>query len=203
MAKSIATEEDRENRGLVQVFLPDLTYHFTREDEHSEAISNGYRKGLVAEFGAEFVESNIGPGFDIPAFSTLVDVSIYIGAGVALFFKGSEIVQGWEAWLSAYQRLHRFLHRRPTFDRGAAAIVALDRVVQMNGKPPQRLRLVGYSAELSFTAEGDTVAIPLEIMDPVPDLNLGITSHVFSIDVDGVITVARVTENTVELLSAH
>ncbi len=200
MTEVIATEKDRETKGLVQVFVPDLTYHFTMEDEHSEAISNGYRKGLEAEFDAEFLEANIGPGFDIPAFSTVVDVSVYFGAGFALFFKGAEIVQGWEAWASAYKRLHRFLHRRPTFDRGAAAIVALDRIIHATGKPPERLKLVGYSAELSFVAEGDTIAIPLEIGDTVPDLNLGITSHIFSIEVDGVVKVARVTENKVEIL---
>ncbi|MCL6706687.1 hypothetical protein M8R20_06730 [Pseudomonas sp. R2.Fl] len=178
-----------------KVFIIDETYLFSMEDERSAALSSNFMRGLEAEFGAEFYKENIGPGFDIPAFGTVMDV----GVAFFLFFKGAEIIQGWEAWAAAYLKLHRFLHRKPVFDRNAAAVVALDRVIHSIGNPPKSLRLEGYSVETQFTAEGDTASIPMVIGEALPDLHLGVSAHVFNITADGRRFRVRVAGSEVQL----
>lgn len=190
----MVTDAARTDADQVKVFIPDETYLYSMEDESSETLSRNFRKGLEAEFQALFYEENVGPGFDIPAFGTVLEVGLAIG----LFFQGATVIQGWDAWSSAYKRLHEFFHRKPILDRKAAAIVGINRLVHSLGKPPSRITLCGYSTESSFTAEGDTIEIPLEIGEAMPDLNLGTLSHVFNIMVDDKQYIVRVTGTTVD-----
>lgn len=179
----------------IKIFVPDATYPFSMEDERSEALSNSFRNGLESEFSAEFYEANIGPGYDIPAFGTVLEVSAAIG----LFLHGAAIIQGWDTWLAAYKKVHSYFHRKPTLDRSAAAILAVEHLVHSLGKPPGKMTLRGYSTEARFIAEGDSVEIPLEIHEEMPDLNLGTLAHVFNISADSERYLVKVSGTNVQI----
>lgn len=173
------------------VLVIDETYGIN--EERYETESEIYRLKLEAEFGAGFQQANVGPGFDIPAFLTVLDtVEIPLWSVIAgSFFLGKPINENLQAWKQIYDRLIRFFDKPVVLSRNGAAVIAVQSVFEEMGGLPKALRLRSY--KVGFVNESDqleTLKSTEEISPSPPTLNLGQVGHLFEIEADG--TVFRV-----------
>jgi hypothetical protein len=177
------TEQD----GEIFLLVIDETYG---GDEGTYAEdSERYRFGLQSEFGIDFEEANIGPGFDIPAFLTILATttvplwSLILGA----FFLGKPINENLDAWHAIGKRLRQFFKRPVVLSRNGAAVIAVEAVFEDIGGTPKSLRLCSYRVgHIGDIARLKEAGASQEISAAPPTLNLGLVWHIFEIEADGI-----------------
>lgn len=177
------TEQD----GEIFLLVIDETYD---SGETWAEDSERYRLDLQREFGVDFEEANIGPGFDIPAFLTILATttvplwSLILGA----FFLGKPINENLDAWHAIGKRLRQFFKRPVILSRNGAAVIAVEAIFEEIGGTPKSLRLssyrVGHLGEIGKLKEADASQ---EISATPPTLNLGLVLHIFEIEADGIV----------------
>jgi hypothetical protein len=140
---------------------------------------------LHAEYQLRFIGTDIGPGFSIPAFITLLQD--WGGPALALFLLGKHLNEGWEWSSEQFDRLRPFFKHSVRFPREGASVQAVKAVRDLLGHEPRTMRLVGYTPWNAVGGELDpkTADAPTTIEDAAADLWLGVTTHFFLIDADG------------------
>lgn len=155
-------------------------------DEEWPAASAAYRRGLEAEFEADFEEGNIGPGADLPAFITMLQtptVPLW-QLVVAAFLLGKPIKDNWEAWRDMAQAIRAFFSRPAFLNRQSAAPIAVEAVANSVDGSPKSIRLLGYQVRTPLDATSAEEVIE-GIADGPDTLFLGFTRHVFELEADG------------------
>lgn len=185
-----------EEPGEVLVFVVDESYDRINEyvdwddyaDEQSaiEAASKVFLDRIKAQFDADFEESNIGPGADLPAFVTAIASNIVplIPWLMAIFFSGKPIVDNIEAWRIILGKIRPFFSRTVVLNRNGAAVLAMDAIFEDMKGIPKKVILHGYKPDYRY--DDAPLVAPTEIEDPTPTLNLSMVKHVFHIEADGV-----------------
>jgi hypothetical protein len=171
-----------------QLFVIVINETYGGDESNYATLSENYRVGLENEFGVKFEETNIGPGFDIPAFFTDLAItpiplwSVVLGA----FFLGKPVDENLEAWTSIYAKLKKFLTRPVVVSRNGASVMAVKAVFDEIGGTPKCIRLLSYRPLHAFESDNlATVESSNEIDQAVPTINLGIVRHVLEIEADG------------------
>jgi hypothetical protein len=166
---------------IVCIFFVDTAYGF---EEDEAVLSNQLKAELEIELGVELEEVDIGPGAALPAWLFTLDLGAVAvsGAIIALFFQGRRIEENIEAWSNLACRIRGLLNREVALNRSAAAILAVDEVVQVSGANKPSVRLIDYRwLDSRFERfEDDTGSI-----DPARMEYHGYIVHVFELDIDG------------------
>lgn len=113
---------------------------------HSEKGETADVKEMEREYGVVFEETDIAPGFSLPALLTWVatDGWPYLTAAIPLFLAGKPIKDNLEAWPALARRLlNIFKGRPPVLDRHGAAVVAVNAVIKQTS--PTTIVLLGYA----------------------------------------------------------
>jgi hypothetical protein len=183
----------------IGIFIVDAAYTEADDSEYPEK-SRQFRERLEADFRLRFNATNIGPGFDIPAYVTWFSLTPwpYVAAGLFLFFQGKRLNENIDAWMAIYSKLKSFFARKPTFQRDGAAILAVNAITSYFGRAPQSIQLLGY-LWLPLGDERDA-PLPLEqISEAPPEVHLGLAVHFFMIEADDQKFRIRVTDHNVQL----
>jgi hypothetical protein len=169
----------------VGIFIPDTTYGQNPDEGLWKEASARFKAKLEAEFETTFEESDIGPGFDIPAYVAYVALALpFLHMALEVFFRGEEINKNLSAWSDIVRRLNPFRRRRAVFDRDAAAFVAYGQIAKKLGRTPSAIRLVGYRT-ISWSEETDTTLEIVGISAAPATFSLGMLDHAFQIEADG------------------
>lgn len=179
--------QPQESEAQILVAIVDETYDVA-EDDAWERDREEYRLGLEREFGLPFVEGNIGPSADFPAFITLLQTASIPNwvVLVSAFFLGKPIMENWEAWRDMGKRINSFFKRPTYLNRQGAAAIAVDRLFDELGGPPHSLRLLSYRA-VPVAERDDLSDTPRvgEIAEAQDTLQLGFIIHIFDVEADG------------------
>jgi hypothetical protein len=165
----------------IAIYIPDPTYG--KDVDNWEEESRQFKKEIEAEFQLRFDEADIGAGAAEPAFFTWLELEPwwpYVALALVFLFKGKSLKENVEAWSAIYKKLAAFFHRRPTFDRDGAAILAVNEITSQLGHFPSSFRLIGYRHITVFDDDSET---PNEIAE-APARTLGMGIHVFHIEAE-------------------
>lgn len=176
----------RERAGQIIVLVIDETYG--HEEETWEVESERYRLNLCAEFEADFEESNVGPGADIPAFMTDIATTaiplwtVLVGA----FFLGKPINENLESWSAIGRKIRTFFKRPIILARHGASVLAVEAVFDHIGGLPKLIKLLSYRPmhigdpeDLTLIERSD------ELRENTDTINLGYVRHIFEVEADG------------------
>lgn len=160
----------------------DSTYPWLGDDE---AGSLSLKGKIEQEIDSNLEEVDIYPGASGPGWllENLV-IGLPIAAAITLFFSGKSIVENLEAWSELVRSIRKNLGRKACLNRSAAAALAIDEVLAINGdKLVKSFRLEKYSvADSRFESFEDARPV-----DENVTLELsGVTTHVFDFNLDGV-----------------
>ncbi len=181
----------REKITEVYICVLDETYDVDCGTYKQEAEERQKFVELISnEFRSDFVEVNIGPGADLPAFLTLLSehylVSV-IGTVLAVFLSGKPIVDNLEAWPKLAAKIKKFFTRNVYLNRNGAAVIAIDAIFEHMHGIPKSIKLLGYrSAPYADSALLSNLTLLAEISNSVETLYIGATNHIFDIEADGV-----------------
>ncbi|WP_339853126.1 hypothetical protein [uncultured Nisaea sp.] len=193
--------QPEEQKSQIFILIVDETYG--GDEETWEEDSERFRRGLECEFDCEFVEANIGPGADIPAFLTIFATTpvplwtVLLGT----FFLGKPINENLAAWSEIGSKVRSFFGRQVILARNGAAAIAVEAVCEEMGGLPKTVRLLSYRA--GHIGDGESIGdIPRSdsIQENVPTLNLGYVCHIFEIEADGVLHRVTVDGKKTEVL---
>lgn len=191
------TEQDDE------IFLLVIDETYGGDEGTYAEDSEHYRLGLQKEFGTDFEEANIGPGFDIPAFLTVLATttvplwSLILGA----FFLGKPINDNLDAWHTIGKRLRQFFKRPIVLSRNGAAVIAVEAVFEEIDGTPKSLRLRSYRVgHLGNRGHLEKAGASQEISAAPPTLDLGLVLHIFEIEADGIVFRVGVDGKTTEII---
>jgi hypothetical protein len=196
--------QPNERDDQIFLFIVDETYGHS-EDTWAED-SERYRLSLQQEFGVDFEEVNIGPGFDIPAFLTFLSTTTIPLWSLlfAAFFLGKPIKENLEAWHAIGKWVRKFFERPVYLSRNGAAAIAVEAVFEELGGIPKTLRLISYRAghiaESGLVQELKTLESSKEISASPPTINLGLVWHIFEIEADGITLKVGVDGRIVEVV---
>ena len=187
----------------VRVFIPDPSYGGGSSlDLSDEEASLQFGRLLEEEYGSAFQPTSIGTGAALAALFTEL-FSDPAAVALALFFAGKPIKDGLEAWGSIYQRLTKFFHHNPTFDREGAAILGYEAIVERLGGVPNSYQLTGFAIQ-NRLAEINPMKLPdpgeLRTIEPAPDRVQAAAVYVFQVVADGMPFRFRVVGRDVEFL---
>jgi hypothetical protein len=162
----------------VAVYIPDPVYGRTGE------ISDTFKSELEAEYDAPFADASIAPGFDWPAYVTLVR-DHPVEAALVVFFLGERINRAVDGWIGIYNKIKTFFKHRPQFGREAAAVLAFRAITELGDNPPERLKLLGYRFHIWPELEDyHGHPPPMEIAEVPDPLFIGVGVHIFHIEAD-------------------
>jgi len=175
----------------VKAYVPDSAY-LEGDESTYQSRSDEFRDEISEEYGLDFEGTNIGPGFDLPAFVASIPIGAYPVAGfLALFLAGKKIEENIDAWIKIGLRLSRFFHRKTRFNREGALLLAISTLAADIDPTPQSIELVGY--EPICHGEHDLAHRRIEnIADDIDPINLIQIVHVFNIKADGQVYVVLV-----------
>lgn len=189
-----------EQADQIFIFVIDETYG--GDEENYENDSEQYRRNLEAEFGTTFVEVNIGPGFDIPAFVTeLAATSVPLWTVVVgTFFLGKPISDNLTAWANLGSKIKGYFTKPIVLGRHGASILAVEAVFEEIGGMPKMIRLLSYrAAHISDVDDLVKLKRSNEIEENPPTINLGVICHVFEMEADGQLYRVSVDGKTTEV----
>lgn len=176
--------QEEENDLLVVII--DETYDGP-EDDYEER-SEEFRQKLEIEFAVGFEEANVGPGADIPGFLTTISTAQVPAWTILLagFFLGKRIKENIEAWVTMARQVRKFFKHDVVLGRHAAASIAVEAVLNEVGGLPKSITLISYRP--AHISEMDqTVLMERGNIEAAPEtIQLGVISHVFQIEADGV-----------------
>lgn len=135
----------------IRVFVPDPEHGEGEWPSHDAARpvagpSAEFRKALEAEYKEEFSFTSIGTGAAVAAYFTTL-MADPVGIAVSTWLAGKAIKDGFEAWNWVYEKLAKYFHRNPTFNREGAAILAYKAVVDRLEGLPKSYQLLGFSIQ--------------------------------------------------------
>ena len=136
----------------------------------------------------KFQVTSIGTGAAQAAYFVEL-VSTAYQAAVILFLAGKPLKEGFEAWGSMYDRLSKFFHHQPTFDReGAAALVHKAVIEKMDGVP-NSFQLKGFVTQHRLHPPNPSRDLPdpgsLTTIEPDRDRVERAVVYVFQVVADG------------------
>jgi hypothetical protein len=136
----------------IAIYIPDPAWGHSSDEEY-ESDSLRSRKALEKEFKVAFKRRNIGPGADLFSFETWIPISPWwsLSAPLALFFLGKKINNAVEGWAKLFEKIERFLPRRPYLNRDAAGILAIQSLSKELGHFPESIELLGYTTSVPMT----------------------------------------------------
>lgn len=179
------------------IYIPDRAYGEGDEETYSDR-SASFRQELEEEHGLSFHETNIGPGADLPAFVTFLTYAA--PTAVAVFFLGKHIEDGIDGWQRLAERVRAFRKHNPSYDRQAATVVAIDKILDHFGRLPSKIVLVGYQAfHIADAEEVAALNAVKEIGGESHPLNLSMVIHVFQIAADDRHFIVSINGNTVSI----
>jgi hypothetical protein len=175
----------RERSGQIIVLVIDETYG--HNEDTWEVESEQYRINLCAEFKADFEESNVGPGADIPAFLTDIATTaiplwtVLVGA----FFLGKPINENLDGWSAIGQKIRTFFKRPVILARHGASVLAVEAVFDHIGGLPKVIKLISYRP-MHIGDPEDLMVIEAsdELMENTDTINLGYVRHIFEVEAD-------------------
>jgi hypothetical protein len=173
---------------IVDESYPPRTEEFENESDATERLSRAYHASLVAEFGHEFEDVNIGPGADLPAFATHISENAIplLPWILAVLFSGKPLRDNIDAWMDLASRIKRYFSRPVLLNRNGAAALAVDATITEIGRVPRSIRLIGYHcghvAEPDHLGQHENI---FRIDGTAPSLNASTLRHVFWIEADG------------------
>jgi hypothetical protein len=181
--------------GTVRIFIPDLTHGEGDWSEASIAAMEGptvgpsalFRKEPEVEYGEKVRFASIGTGAAMASYFVEL-VSDPYRAVVTLFFAGKALKEGFEAWGWMYERLPKFFHRRPTFDREGAAALVYNAVVEKLDGIPNSYKLKGFATQhrLAYLhLKNLPDPGPLTAIEPDRDRVERAVVYVFQVEADG------------------
>lgn len=174
-----------EQEGEIVVAIIDETYG--RNEKTYETESQLYLKSLRHEFKADFEESNVGPGADIPAFVTVLTENLLplLPWLVAVFFSGKPLIDNIDAWRNIATRIRKFFSRPVVLNRNGAAAIAIEAVMEDLGGTPRFIRLKSYRPAGIWEVEDfHKLSEVAEISNSPEVIQLGMVFHVFQIEAD-------------------
>lgn len=174
-----------------EIVVAIIDEEYTRKNEETYLDRSAiYRRALECDFGHEFEESNIGPGFDIPAFVTVLKDNFIplLPWAVAIFFSGKSLIDNTQAWLKISDRIRKYFSRKVVLNRNGAAVIAVEAVLKTMDGLPRTLRLKSYRSGGLWEVDEFEKIEPYEIIEASPPiLNMGMSFHLFEIEADGVL----------------
>lgn len=184
------------------VAVVDETYGMT-EDDNWERESEKFRLDLEREFGVSFVEGNIGPGADLPAFITLLQTAsvpnwLLISAA---FFLGKPINDNLSAWYDIGRKIRTYFKRHIYLNRQGAAALAVERISdELNGMP-RSIQLLSYRVDqLSDSDVLHDIKSGDEIAEAPDTIYLGFVTHIFEVRADCTVFRVSVDGKTTNIL---
>jgi hypothetical protein len=166
------------------IYFFDTTYGHHDGDEWDVAAEQ-LRKKLEQEFGRIFERTNIGPGFDIPAFVTWVMAAPLEAKIIGLLLLGDVLNKSMEGFIAIAKKIRPLFQRGFALNRDAAVVLAITAVFDKLGGLPRTVRLVGYRTVYLLDQDEDDLSQPLtEIGKSVPEIHLGMVAHVFQFDAE-------------------
>jgi hypothetical protein len=178
--------QDSERDGELVIIVLDETYG--GDETTYERDSAKHRLRLEDQFKVQFEEVNVGPGFDIPAFLTiLTTASVPLWATLlGAFFLGKPINENLGAWREIGTKIRTFFSRPVILARHGAAVIAIEKVFDEMGGLPKSLRLLSYGATHIGEDSKSSKSKKSVHIDPTPEtINLGVIRHIFEIEADG------------------
>lgn len=170
----------------ILVCIIDETYG--GEDELDEELSfDRTRRQLETEFSQEFVEVDIAPGAELPAFAVVVQfLSDHWGHLIAAFFLAKPVSDNLEVYLKAAKSIKKyFSNHSVVLGRNAAAALAVEAVFDDMGGVPKNLECLQYYWRDSRFSE--EFSADQKSLQNAPETEyLSVAVHVFKIRADGV-----------------
>lgn len=164
----------------VCIMFWDTTY--PEEQEDKDASSN-LKKSIEKELRTSLEDVDIYPGASGPAWLLETIVSgMPIAIAISFFFSGKLVNDNLNAWRNLASTLKGLLGRKACLSRSAAAILALDAVLEHHSDTNVReIKLLKYStADSRF----ETFEDARETNKSLPIEYAGVIIHVFDIQVD-------------------
>lgn len=183
-----------EKHGQLFIIIIDEAYtgtdkNFAGDEKDYEENSEAFRRQIEQEFGTPFIEANVGPGADVPAFLTILSTAQVPLWTLVLsaFFMGKKINENLDAWRDIGKKVRSFFSREVVLSRHGAAVLAVERVFDEMGGTPKSIELLSYQLGMWGDEEKlDEVEFGKTIDEAGDILYLGMACHLFEIVADGV-----------------